>query len=81
MAHYYRDHGKGPTAVTIEVFVAGNNVKEVRRTLSNSSDTASGGQVWFAYNIVVGPGAQPEFQVVDTVTDAVTADGFVPREK
>jgi hypothetical protein len=49
IAHYFRDHGLGPTSVTVEVKRFGRVVRTATMTLSNSGDDPDGGDVWTVF--------------------------------
>jgi len=73
LAHYYRDHDLGSTTVKLEVFKGRQRLFQGSRTLSNSNDEPEGGQLWFAYNIVVAPGKDAvDIVEVDSVRSAET---------
>ena len=50
IAHYYRDHGLGPTSVTVEVKRFGRVVRTATMTLSNASDAPDSGDVWTVFS-------------------------------
>jgi Zn-dependent metalloprotease len=73
LVHYYRHRGFGNTTANLEVFRGRRKLFEGSRALSNSNDNPSGGELWFAYNIVVAAGKdEVEGFEVDIVQPAET---------
>ncbi|HEX9904563.1 MAG TPA: hypothetical protein VGA77_06335, partial [Propylenella sp.] len=81
IAHYYRDHGLGATHVTMEVFRRAKRVFEGGINLSNVGDTPTGGDVWFAYDIVIpAPLAAPQIVEVNRVVRGSGSPGRAPTK-
>ena len=73
-AHYFSDHDLGSATATIEVYRGAQR-------LFRGSKTLTDGQEWTFYEIVIAPGAKPQFVEVDRVTSDPDAARRLPRKQ
>jgi hypothetical protein len=55
LAHYYGDHGQGPTQATVEIFLNGTLLFSDTRVLNNPTDDPDAGDLWTVLRVQLSP--------------------------
>lgn len=55
LAHYYQDHGRGPTQATVEIFLNGALIFSDTRVLNNTANDPDAGDLWTVLRVELMP--------------------------